>query len=148
MYGDMNSKLVAVVIVIVLIAGGFLFFRNRTIAPTDGVIDNNMPVPGSYVDEMIVEEEDIKEFSIDASPFSFTLSTITVNRGDTVKITLKNLNGTHDWTLDEFNASTRVLKVGEEGTITFIADKSGTFEYYCSVGNHRALGMVGTLIVR
>lgn len=146
----MNNKLISVVVLVVLIAGGFLLFKNKTIAPTDGVINNNMPVPGSNVDEMIVVEEVVKEkeFSISAAPFSFSPSTMTVNKGDTVKITVKNLNGTHTLKIDEFNAATRVLKAGETETITFVADKTGTFEYYCSVGNHRAMGMVGTLTVR
>ena len=73
---------------------------------------------------------------------------MSVNKGDTVKITVKNVNGTHDFKIDEFNVSTRTLNTGETQTITFVADKAGTFEYYCSVGNHRAMGMVGTLIVR
>ncbi|OHA88896.1 MAG: hypothetical protein A3C70_02045 [Candidatus Zambryskibacteria bacterium RIFCSPHIGHO2_02_FULL_43_14] len=152
----MNNKFISIVVVIILIAGGFLLFKNKTIAPTDGEINNNMPVPGSNVDEMIVTEEEVeettsvtvKEFSVDTVSFSFSPSTITVNKGDTVKITVKNINGTHDLKIDEFNTSTRVLKVGETETITFLADKTGTFEYYCSVGNHRAMGMVGTLTVR
>lgn len=32
-------------------------------------------------------------------------------------------------------------------SVTFVADTLGTFEYYCSVGNHRAQGMVGNLVV-
>jgi len=36
---------------------------------------------------------------------------------------------------------------GTPTSVTFVADKTGTFEYYCSVGNHRAQGMVGKLIV-
>ena len=31
--------------------------------------------------------------------------------------------------------------------VEFTVDKTGTFEYYCSVGQHRANGMVGNLIV-
>ena len=151
----MNNKFISIVVVIILIAGGFLLFKNKTIAPTDGEINNNMPVPGSDVEETEVVEEaaqtnptGIKEFSIDEVPFSLSPSTITVNRGDTVRITVKNKQGTHDLKIDEFNASTRVLNVGEEQIITFVADKVGVFEYYCSVGNHRAQGMVGTLRVR
>ena len=90
----------------------------------------------------------VKEFTIDAAPYSFTPNTISVNLGDTVKITLKNTKGTHDLKIDEFGVATRTLNVGEEQTITFVADKSGTFEYYCSIGNHRAMGMVGALTVR
>ncbi len=143
----MNNKLISVIIVVVLIAGGFLLFKNRSIAPTEVEIDSNMPVPGSDVDEMIVEKE-VKEFSIDEIPFSLSPSTITVNLGDTVRITVKNKKGTHDLKIDEFGAATRILNVGEEQIITFVADKTGTFQYYCSVGNHRALGMVGILTVR
>ena len=140
----MNNKIIAVVIVVVLVGGGLLLFKNRGVAPTEIEINNNMPVPGSEVNEMIVE----KEFSVDEVPFSLSPSTMTVNQGDTVKITVKNKQGTHDLKIDEFNASTRTLNAGETQTITFVADKIGTFQYYCSVGNHRAQGMVGTLIVR
>lgn len=150
----MNSKLISIVVVLVLIAGGFLLFKNKSVAPNR--IDLGMPVPGSDVDEMIVNDDttdiiptNVKEFSVDATSFSFTPNTMTVNKGDVVKITLKNIKGNHDLKIDEFNASTRVLKAeGEEETITFVTDKAGTFEYYCSVGNHRTMGMVGTLIVR
>src|SRR3989344_2030655 len=115
----MNNKFISIVVVIILIAGVFLLLKKKSIAPTDGEINNNMPVPGSNVDEMIVTEEEVeettsvtvKEFSVDTVSFSFSPSTITVNKGDTVKITVKNINGTHDLKIDEFNTSTRVLKV-------------------------------------
>jgi len=32
--------------------------------------------------------------------------------------------------------------------VTFVADKAGEYEFYCSVGQHRANGMVGKLIVK
>ncbi|MDO8471136.1 MAG: cupredoxin domain-containing protein [bacterium] len=140
----MNNKIITVIIVVVLVGGGLLLFKNRGVAPTDMDINSNMPVLGSDV----AETEVVKEFSVDAAPFSFSPSTISVNKGDTVKITVKNVNGTHDFKIDEFNVSTRTLNIGETQTITFVADKTGSFEYYCSVGNHRAMGMVGTLTVR
>ena len=140
----MSHKITAIVVVAVLVAGGFLLFKNKSVAPTEIEINDNMPIPGSEVEETEV----VKEFNADVAPFSFSPSTISVDRGDTVKINVKNVNGTHDLKIDEFNASTRVLNVGEMETITFVADKVGTFQYYCSVGNHRAQGMVGTIIVR
>ena len=151
----MNNKITAIVIIAVLATGGFLLFKNKRVAPNDMDINSNMPVPGNDADEMIVEKDvietsptNVKEFSVDAVPFSFSPSTMSVNKGDTVKITVKNVNGTHDFKINKFNVSTRTLNTGETQTITFVADKAGTFEYYCSVGNHRAMGMVGTLIVR
>jgi nitrite reductase (NO-forming) len=79
--------------------------------------------------------------------FGFSETEIRVKKGDTVEIQFTNEAGFHDWVLDEFNAKTKQLKAGESETVTFVADKAGTFEYYCSVGSHRQMGMVGTLIV-
>jgi plastocyanin len=73
---------------------------------------------------------------------------IVVQQGDTVEVTLCVTGGTHDWVVDELDAATDVISAGDEcSTVEFVADQAGEFEYYCSVGNHRAEGMVGTLMV-
>lgn len=89
----------------------------------------------------------VKSFTVEGKNFSFSPSTLTVKKGDKVKITFKNSGGMHDWVLDEFNAKTKQISSGASETIEFVASKAGTFEYYCSVGNHRAMGMKGTLTV-
>lgn len=89
----------------------------------------------------------VKTFNVTGSNFSFSPSTITVNKGDRVKIVF-NSQGTHDWVIDAFNARTSVLSAGQSQTIEFTADKTGSFEYYCSVGTHRQMGMKGTLTVK
>ena len=95
----------------------------------------------------VTSQSAAKEFTVEGGMFYFKPSEMKVKKGDTVKITLTNKEGLHDWVLDEFNAKTKRIKAGETDTVTFIADKVGTFEYYCSVGNHRAMGMKGNLIV-
>ena len=90
----------------------------------------------------------VKEFTVTGSNFAFAPATISVKKGDTVKITFVNSGGTHDLKIDEFNAATAKLAAGKQETVTFVADKAGTFEYYCSVGSHRAMGMKGTLTVQ
>jgi len=89
----------------------------------------------------------VKEFTVTGQNFSFAPSTLTVKKGDTVKIIFKNADGTHDLRIDEFNAATKRIRTGEQETITFVADKAGSFEFYCSVGSHRQMGMKGTLTV-
>jgi plastocyanin len=91
--------------------------------------------------------EDTVEFQLEAGNFYYDLKELRVTEGDTVKIVLNNVEGTHDWNLDEFDASTEVTTEGQTAEVTFVADQVGTFEYYCSIGNHRALGMVGNLVV-
>lgn len=88
-----------------------------------------------------------KEFIIEGGNFSFTPNVMKVNKGDTVKITFKNMEGMHDLVIDEFNVRTNKIKTGEQETIQFVADKTGSFEFYCSVGTHRQMGMKGTLEV-
>lgn len=89
----------------------------------------------------------VKSFAVSGSNFAFAPSTMRVNRGDRVRVTFTNASGTHDWVLDQFNARTKVLQSGQSETVEFVANQSGSFEYYCSVGSHRAMGMKGTLIV-
>ena len=48
---------------------------------------------------------------------------------------------------EESEPATKVIKTGETDTVEFIVDKAGTFEFYCSVGEHRNMGMVGALTV-
>lgn len=89
----------------------------------------------------------VREFTVIGGNFSFTPNTLEVKQGDTVRIAFKNANGFHDFKLDEFNVASGQIRDGESETVEFIADKAGSFEYYCSVGNHRAMGMKGTLTV-
>ena len=88
-----------------------------------------------------------KSFTVDGDNFKFLPNAMTVKKGDTVKITFKNTGGVHDLKIDEFGVATAKLAGGQEETVTFVADKAGTFEYYCSIGNHRQMGMKGTLTV-
>ena len=89
----------------------------------------------------------VKEFNVTGSNFKFSPNEIRVKRGDTVRILFKSEGWNHDWRVDEFHAATKIVPAGGTDTIEFIADKAGTFEFYCSVGTHRQMGMKGNLIV-
>jgi plastocyanin len=104
-------------------------------------IGMEMPTPDMPIDSFT------KTFEVTAEDFAYNLKEIRVQEGDTVIIKFKSIDGFHDWVLDEFDARTAKVKTGGESQVIFLANKAGTFEYYCSVGSHRANGMVGTLIV-
>jgi plastocyanin len=97
--------------------------------------------------EPVAQEGQVQEFTVEASNFKFSLNEIKVKQGDTVRINFVNTQGFHDFVLGEFNAKTQQLAAGKSETVEFVADKTGTFEYYCSVGQHRQMGMKGNLIV-
>jgi len=86
-------------------------------------------------------------FTLDSFNYGYSEEELRVKKGDTVTIILTNSGGFHDWVVDEFAAATEKISTGDTTTVTFVADETGTFEYYCSVGNHRQQGMVGNLIV-
>jgi cytochrome c oxidase subunit II len=113
-------------------------------------------------DEDVVEEEDeddeeeessasagtVKEFAVSATKFDFTPSTITVNEGDTVKLSVTSEDVDHGIAISAFGVSEQV-PVGETVEIEFVADKAGTYPFFCSVfcgSGHGA--MKGTLVVQ
>lgn len=80
--------------------------------------------------------------------YEYDIKEIRVKKGDTVTINFKSDQGFHDWVVDEFSAATdRVSEKDGITSVTFVADKVGTFQYYCSVMTHRQMGMIGYLIV-
>ena len=151
---DMNKALVILLVVVVVLVGGYFLFTNKRVAPTGDV--NSDQGSGVNIPPLVGDapaggetptQPQVKEFTVEASNFSFSVKEMKVKKGDTVKVVFKNTESMHDWVIDEFNAKTKQIKAGESETIEFVADKNGTFEYYCSVGTHRQMGMKGNLIV-
>ena len=94
-----------------------------------------------------------KTFVLTGENFAFFMDgeeapELVVNQGDTVRIIFTSTDGYHDWVLDEFDAATEKVQTGDSTYVEFVADQVGTFEYYCSVGSHRANGMFGNLVVQ
>ncbi len=148
------KTVVLVLIVVLLGALGYYVIMKPSSVPSE--------IPGMEMEAEEIEEGadsgvsaevsvdltgELKEFVVEGGMFYFAPSQMQVNVGDTVRIVFKNKEGKHDFVIDEFNARTAVIDGGQEETIEFVATKAGSFEYYCSVGSHRANGMVGTLTV-
>lgn len=160
----MNKVIIWVLIILVLVIGG-VWISNRSNQVTnqnsqdENVVTNDRSgvegesdTEGAKDDVTENKMEDgvinIETFDVSGAEFSFSADEIKVKKDDIVKVTFKNSGKfPHDFRIDEFNTATKILQPGEEETIEFVADQSGTFEYYCSVGNHRAQGMVGNFIV-
>lgn len=139
-------KIVLAIAIIVLVATGGYFLMKPDVPAEVPVVENTEPVEtGTETTEGAGE---VREFVVEGGMFYFAPEMMEVNKGDTVRIVFKNAEGKHDWVIDEFNARTAILDAGEEETIEFVADQTGSFEYYCSVGSHRAQGMKGTLTVK
>lgn len=150
----MNKTIAILLGVIVVVAAGVYVMRDKKI--DDGGVPLKLsptatmpppPTPVVSVGASIAPGASVKVFAVIGDSFSFNLKEIRVKKGDNVRIVFTNTQGIHDWVVDAFNARTSKIQAGQTATVEFTADKTGTFEYYCSVGNHRAQGMKGTLIV-
>lgn len=95
----------------------------------------------------VTEASSVKTIEVIGTNYAFSPKEIKVAKGTKVKISFVNKEGFHDFVIDEFKAKTKQISAGKTETIEFIADKIGIFEYYCSVGSHRKMGMWGKLIV-
>ena len=136
----MNRVVVGVFVVLIVLVGGVYFFNRSSSTMTGNVIADDSG------------NENVKVFTVDSSHLRFYIDgvenpEIRVKEGDKVRINFKSSEGFHDWKLDEFNAAAEKVNPGSSSSVEFVADKKGTFEYYCSVGQHRKNGMKGVFVV-
>ena len=85
----------------------------------------------------------VVEVKIMAKDFEYDKTVIHVKKGDKVKITLHSDDGGHGFTIPAYNVT-----INGNGSAEFTANKTGKFEYHCSVycgSGHTK--MKGTLIV-
>lgn len=131
-----NNIVVGVVVLLLLIGGYYVMMQKKT----------STPVTRTQIQEKKPFVAD-KTFEIKGLNYAFDVKEIRVKLNDKVKINFTNTEGMHNFIIDELGIKTDVIKAGETESAEFVADKTGTFQYYCSVGQHRANGMWGNLIV-
>ncbi len=155
----MKNLLIFVIVLVLLVAGGWFFMQGEEkveapvvdtksleLEPNDdvGLVDANVSLKTTAETS---STQEVKEFTVSGSNYAFNPSSIKVKKGDKVKITFNNTQGFHDWVIDEYGVATKQTNAPTTEVLEFTADKVGSFEYYCSVGSHRAMGMKGTLVV-
>jgi len=168
----MNAIYTIIIIAILVLGGWFLFgdslaqdsdvieegteevMEEKMEKSDDAMMKDDTVMEGSEHDSSMegaeggdVMESSAVSFHLSGSNFKFDTTEIRVKEGDTVTVNFEASEGFHDWVVDEFDAATEQVRPGTPTSVTFVASKKGEFEYYCSVGDHRAKGMVGKLIV-
>ncbi|MBA3550954.1 hypothetical protein H0W32_01975, partial [Patescibacteria group bacterium] len=146
----MNKNVILGVIVVLLIIGGIAVYANRNTAPDSTMeeVENNIEEMDQGTTETTttttttetsepsgastgvnagaaVSTGAVKEFTVTGDNFKFSPTTMTVNKGDRVRITFVNKQGFHDLVVDEYNARTKQMQAGAQETIEFVADKAG-----------------------
>jgi len=139
-------------LLVVAVVGGVIYFANTknvkaplestTTSSTSSTVSSPPGVPPETTDA------NIKIVEVEAGSFYYKPNIIEVTKGQKIKIIMKSVSMMHDFNIDELGVKMPITKNGDTGTVEFTADKVGTFEYYCSVGQHRANGQVGSITIK
>ena len=145
-----------VVVVLVILIGGFVLLKGNSSSSFKMAEESTTPINEESMEasdekmaegDAMMEDSDVKVIDVEGGSFYFKPNEITVKKGQKVKIVLNAVSLQHDFVIDEFNVKSDTVPSGQSTEVTFTPDKTGEFEFYCSIGNHRAQGMVGKLIV-
>ena len=146
----LNPALIIALLAVLGIGGYFVYAntKNNGMAPQGTAQVTGAPTQApAGTDNAGTSEENVKMIEVEAGGFYFKPNELRVKKGEKVKLTLKSVELMHDFVVDELGIKVPVTTDGNSSTVEFTADKAGSFQYYCSVGNHRKNGQVGTLVV-
>lgn len=142
-----NNKLIYVGLALVVGVGvGIIAYNNLASR------SSNFSAQTEQLTQKDVENNDVRgiaeqEIKVEGGMYYFDPNEIRVKAGEKVTITFINVEGIHDFVIDELGVKTKQISEGETDMIEFTPEHPGTYEFYCSVGNHRVMGMRGTLVV-
>ncbi len=78
---------------------------------------------------------EVKEIMIETFTWGFDISppNVTIRKGDKVRLTVRGKDGTHGFTIPEYNIHARPLKKGDEEVFEFVVNSSGKIRFECNV---------------
>ena len=90
-----------------------------------------------------------RTIEVTASRFRFDPPAIELQEGERVLLLLRSADGTHGFSIKDYDLKTKIPKGGEVVRVQLVASKVGSFEIacseYCGSGHRR---MKGTLLVK
>jgi len=155
-----KNILIAIILVIAVLAVSAFYFSGRQIPATGSAVGASLQTATSQTStSSATQTSSIRTIMATIShsqgyyfegKAAIDPTTITVNRGDIVKIITNDMNPSHNHgiTIDSYGIN---QVTSGNPTITFVADKAGTFPIYCKTCLDGPLGahpwMTGTLVV-
>ncbi|MFI5241008.1 MAG: cupredoxin domain-containing protein [Microgenomates group bacterium] len=145
-----KGLLIGTGVFIAVVILGFVFLKppkEKVVEVNSSLGPTSTEVPTS-IDSSVGSEETVKEISISATDYSFSINSIPLKVGEKVRLTFKN-NGNfpHDFRVDDLDIVTKKLITGESEVVEFTPEKAGVFAFYCDVSDHQEKGMEGKLVV-
>ena len=132
-----NSKIIVIIVIVAIAAIAVWYLSFYTAYRETGpIVPPNVEPTGNVV-----------ELTVHGENFKFDRETITVNKGDTVKITFISDDSAHNICVEGYGCSETVSGGGSD-LLEFVAGESGTLKFYCSVDGHRVFGMEGDFVIQ
>ena len=126
------EKIILIAIALIIIAaGGYFLLKGSGQDSVSTQPEAQMPADPQATTTQVGESE-VKEFTIIAKKWNFSPETIVVNQGDTVKLHVESIDVMHGFGLSAFGIN-EDLELGDIVDIEFVADKTGTFTFTCTV---------------
>ena len=129
---------------------------SQPVAPQPAVQETPVPGANPAVETAVAEdsagageagESNVREITMTARQWSFDPDTIRVKQGDKVRLEITSTDVKHGFAIEDYNINEQLLP-GQITVVEFVADKPGTFRFYCSVvcgAGHS--NMEGSLVV-
>lgn len=112
------------------------------------VIDRQLSGDGSQANEETKADKTIK---VSGTEYSFSPSTIKVEKGQSVKVSFRNEGSiSHNLVIPDLGVGSEVIGAGRTSSFTFTAPKSGTFpiRFECTIPGHAESGMTGEVTLQ
>ncbi len=146
-------------VVVVAFLLGYFLVQGQTKPPESMMKKETLtvttPVPtametGTMESGMMKKETGVsRKIVVSGDEYSFSPSSIAIQAGETVKIIFKNTGKLpHNFTITELGIATKTISGGQQDSVIVTAEKGGTYNSFCSVGNHRVRGMEGKFTVK
>ena len=136
----LNKNILIGFVIVVLVLGGYYFFNSKQ--------QVQAPKEETKIENKQVEITESRKIVVEGNEFKCSPTSITVEKGEKINLVFKNIGKfPHNFVVDELGIKSKTINAGEEDSIEFVSEKTGTFVMYCGVGNHREQGMEGEAVV-
>ena len=120
-----NTTLFGIVIIALIIVGGFVYTRAGSSNPSDG---------GNINGNVVIDDVDAQKITLSTKNYNYYPNTINVKEGKPVEITLdKSVTGClRSFVIKDLGVND--VSSNPNDKITFTPTKKGTFTFACSMG--------------
>jgi cytochrome c oxidase subunit 2 len=112
-----------------------------------GVMENKTEATAPPEVPSVEEDVPVERFDITAQNYAFNPSTITVKKGNRVRLEVTAVDRTYGFAIMDYGVN-QLVPSGQSVVVSFIAEKSGTFEIKNThITSGAARDMIGSLVV-